>query len=748
MSKYCFSRNHEKFVRRSTLLAIISILTWFANSKQAFATSKREASEHTVINFYVSPKGTPGNSGTAEQPFATPEEAQTAVRRVLAKGVPAGGITVWLHGGTYFCMRSFTLDTHDSGAPGSPVTYRAMPGETPRLVGGVQLDSVRFRPVTEPTILARLAPEARGHVLTIKLSDQEAHVPSYPDIFHGNGGLFNLIIDDHVQPLSRWPNAGYTTIASVINSGIAPPAGGTFIYKTEAAAHMQRWATAAKQDELWLTGFWRVPFEVETVRVASIDPNSQSITLAAPVPQGIGSKYTPPVNGTRHGNGREQYYATNLVEEIDRPGEWSYDFRAKTLYVWPPKDAELTGHEVLLSNLNAPVILLNGASNVHLVGLTIEGSIHEGVQVLRGKQNLIAGCTLRNIGAGGIDVEGGEENQVQSNDLTHLGSYGIHLVSGDRKSLTPGKAVADNNHISFIGEQDRITEGIFLDGFGNSATHNLIHDAPYNGIRYQGNDEWMAYNEIHHIGMDAGDLGIFYSNGDWAAQGNRIEHNFGHHSPNANGSYIDDGASGRSTIGNIFYKLASGIFIGGGHDNLVQDNLIIDCRIGIHVDNRGIARHYDANAQHLTQFLRTIDPNRAPWSTHYPDFLKDILANPTPPLGNRIDSNTIVASSIPYQINEPAFVDEKLNPTHPQNAVVIDPQILTFRLLLQVDPTKQTVPASAFHEVSVAQTGVYIDRYRTRLPTAGETGRNVDRKGGQAFDSNTDVKASDATGKP
>lgn len=699
---------------------------------------------HSHVDFYVSPSGSDNNPGTDAKPFATLTKARAAVRQSRTTG-NAPGVTVWVHGGLYLLDQTFALTGADSGTADSPVVYRAVAGETPRIFGGERIASTDFKPVSDPKMVANLAPEARGHVVQATLPAGHAVTRAYPDFFRGNGGLFRLLMDDRVMPLSRWPNNGYTTMESVIESGITPAAGGTFVYREEVASHAERWKDAVASGRLWLTGFWRVPFEVSSIRVARMDNAHRTMTFAAPNPNGIGSKYVEMVNGTRHGNGKEQYYAFNLVEEIDRPGEWSYDFKTQTIFFWPPAPDALEGHELLLANLSEPVISMDRAKYVTLQGLTVEGSIREGIRIQDGDHTSVAGCVILNTGAGGIDVEGGVGNRVQSNDLMHLGSYGIRLVAGDRRMLLSGDATADNNHIFYIGEQERITEGIYLGGVGNKATHNLIHDAPYNGINYAGNDQYMALNEIHHIGLDAGDLGIFYTNGDWAAQGNRIEHNFGHDSPNANGSYIDDGASGRTTVGNVFYKLASGIFMGGGHNNVVEGNLIVDCRIGIHIDNRGVARHYDSAARHLAGMLQTIQPNAPPWSTRYPNFLKGIVEDPTEPTNNTVVANALFGESIPYQLNAPASVDHDKNPVIAGDPGFVDIASLDLRLKPSSAILKQL---PGFAAIPMQEMGLYRDTYRRVLPTDAETGRMMDRTGSQSFDSNVDVKASDRIAIP
>lgn len=721
-------------------IAAIWISLFLALSPPSLISQTESAK--TRVNFYVSPAGDDRNPGTDARPFRTLGAARDAVRK--APGT-AGGVTVWVHGGLYLLDQPFRLTAQDSGTTENPVIYRAVPGETPRIFGGEAVPASSFSTVTAASVLAHLAPEARGHVVEAHLKG--ARIARYPDLFRGNGGLFRLFLDDRAMPLSRWPENGYTTMETVLNSGITPPTGGTFVYRQEIAEHAARWKNAADEGRLWLTGFWRVPFDVSTLRVARVDTTKRTMTFAAALPSGIGSKYSDMVNGTRRGNGKEQYYAVNLVEEINHPGQWSYDFGSGTIYFWPPANG-LDGHEVIVANLAGPVMDLEGAKYVSLVGLTVEGGLHEGIVIQGGTHDAVGGDTVRNTGGGGIDIEGGTTNRVQSNDLTHLGSFGIRLVAGDRRSLTAGDAVADNNHIWKIGEQERITEGIYLGGVGNKATHNLIHDTPYNGIHYQGNDLYMGYNELHHLGLDAGDLGAFYTNGDWAGQGNRIEYNFAHHSPNANGSYLDDGASGRATVSNIFYKMASGIFMGGGHTNFVEGNLIVDCRIGIHIDNRGVARQYDASAHHLTETLNTIHPDSPPWSVRYPNFLKGILEDPTQPTNNIVKGNALVDDQIPYQISAPAQVDAATNPVIAgADAGFVDLAGLDLRLKPTSAILKQL---PGFAPIPVDQIGLYRDAYRRTLPTSEETGRDTERDGTQRFDSNVDVKASDriATPKP
>lgn len=186
------------------------------------------ASHSGGASLFVAPWGSDSNQGTIAKPFATFAGARAAVRAMRSRGLPSGGVTVWVRNGLYLLDQSFLLEAQDSGEDGKPVAYRAMPNEHPRLFGGARLDPSAFARVTDPVLLARMAPEARGHIVQFTLSSGIARPARYPDIFKGNGGMFQLIRNRAIMPLSRWPNQNYTAMASVTDSGITPPHGGTF----------------------------------------------------------------------------------------------------------------------------------------------------------------------------------------------------------------------------------------------------------------------------------------------------------------------------------------------------------------------------------------------------------------------------------------------------------------------------------------------------------------------------------------
>ncbi len=73
-------------------------------------------------NFYVSLHGSDHDAGTASKPFASLKAAREAVRKLRAKGLPEGGVTVWVGDGLYLLEHGFTVGKEDSGEPGKPIT--------------------------------------------------------------------------------------------------------------------------------------------------------------------------------------------------------------------------------------------------------------------------------------------------------------------------------------------------------------------------------------------------------------------------------------------------------------------------------------------------------------------------------------------------------------------------------------------------------------------------------------------------
>jgi hypothetical protein len=207
----------------------------------------------------------------------------------------------------------------------------------------------------------------------------------------------------------------------------------------------------------------------------------------------------------------------------------------------------------------------------------------------------INGCVVANLAGSGISING-SRCAVRSCDVFNIGRSGISLNGGDRGSLTPANNLAENNHIHHFGIFQRTyAPGIGVSGCGQIARNNCIHDAPHNAVLYGGNEHLLERNEVYRVVMETGDAGAFYTGRDWASQGNILRNNYIHDLGGGNaehvntmGIYLDDCDCGDTLVGNVFHRAGRAIMIGGGRDNPVLNNLIVDCPIGRHIDSRGM----------------------------------------------------------------------------------------------------------------------------------------------------------------
>ena len=678
--------------------------------------------------WWVSPQGRDEDPGTKAQPFATPARALAALRTK-----PAGQkAIVIMTAGTWYLDEPLTFTAVEGGTAAAPVIWRSATPGVARLVGGRRVDGKVLSPVTDPAVLERLPEAARGKVLGVDLERLGLPpVPAPTKAFAGTGALPALYEGDDLLPVARWPNEGFVTIEQVLDSGLEPkPHGGAFRAREDRLA---AWTRAAPAEGWWMEGYWRVPWALDGVPVASIAPAERTITLAAPVGSGIGSKYSPLKDGTRQGDGKERYRVRNLIEELDEPGEWVLTSTPARLLVWPRggSDARLT----LVSGKSATVEVRD-AAYLRLQGLAIAGGMAGAVRIQGGEEVALEGCRIRATPGVGIEVRGGRNHLVQSCEVAEVGAAAISDEGGNRETLTSGGHRLINNHLHHVGQIRRVVSAIDLRGVGAVVANNLIHDSPYGGITFGGNDHRIERNEIHNIGLEGGDLGGIYTGADWTSWGNLIRHNLIHHSRTANGVYLDDGDSGDEVVGNVFYRLACGPFIGGGSHNRIHGNVVLDCKVGIHLDDRGVGRRYGAADSGQRRKAEQLKITEALWSERYPElkawYTTEDLGLPT---GNLLENNVLARcgkgvdnrSSKP---NKPRFV---VNNT---KEVADNPG---YKAPEQLDFTR--LPGVDLPDIPMATIGLQRDGWRPKLPTDAETGRLTPRKAALDFDSNTDVEA-------
>ncbi|MBI3851899.1 MAG: right-handed parallel beta-helix repeat-containing protein [Verrucomicrobia bacterium] len=545
-------------------------------------------------DFYVAPAGTDANPGTRSKPFATLERARDAVRvRKVSQSAFPEKTTIWVRGGDYFRTNAFELTTADSGTTDAPISWCAYKNERVRLLGGRTLTG--FAPVADAKVLARLDQQARGQVVQLDL--RALGITNFGEMKSRGFGRpavpahCELFFDHRPMTLARWPNEGeFAKIAGYPaasdrkdeHGGKLGELPGGFLYSGDRP---RRWRDTS---DLWVHGYWAYDWANSHEKVASLDVEQRLVKTAPP-----------------HGNygfrKDQRFYFLNVLEELDQPGEWFLDRKTGVLYFWPPKtDAAQMGkrtaaaaRETVLSLLDQPLLRLTDVSHVNFQGFALEATRGNAVEIHGGTSNRIAGCLIRNVGDSGVVMAGGTGHGVVSCDVFDTGDGGVSLTGGDRQTLTPGGHFVENCHFQRLGRWSKCyVPAVAMTGVGLRASHNLIHDHPHCAILYWGNDHVMEFNEIHHIALETGDVGAIYTGRDYTFRGNKVRYNFIHHTGGVGmgsmGVYMDDCVSGTEVFGNVFYKVHWAMFIGGGRDHRVENNLFVDCDPAVRADGRGL----------------------------------------------------------------------------------------------------------------------------------------------------------------
>ena len=576
-------------------------------------------------NLYVSPTGKDTNPGTKAAPFLTLERAQMAVQTKKSGTLPAGGVVVWLRGGTYSRQATFALTAADSGTASAPVVYRGYPGETARVTGGVSLPASAFSLVTASSaVWSRLDSTAQGVVVAANLGT--LGITDFGTLQHrgmGEQGVtaaLELFIDGTRQPLGRWPDLDSTDPAVTYGFSSVDVVTSNTVF-TLAENRATRWTKAA---DPWVHGFFAFTWSDDNVPIKSLDAATGTVTLGVAPGYGIAN----PIQGA----GAPPVMAFNLLEEITEPGEWYLDRTSGLLYLWPPSN--LAQHDLVASVLSSPLVTVTGASDLVLQEITFEATRTDLVVVKGSSTNVqVVGCTLRDSGDAAAQIADGTGNTFDGVLIHDTGEGGVSVGGGDRPSLTQAKNVVKNSDIhDFSQFVWTYTPAVNVTGDGNVVQNNVLHGSPHTAILYGGSQHTLSENEIYGVCGFTSDAGAIYSGRDWSARGNVIEWNFIHDiASNMKGGfgvhaiYLDDCLSGIQVTGNVVVNVTGyGIEHGGGRDNLMTNNIFLNAKTAVlSADSRCAGTptpisNVAGDSWNLLQKLEAVSYQQAPWSTSFP----------------------------------------------------------------------------------------------------------------------------------
>ena len=536
-------------------ILVTAFLCFLANITPIISIQKVAHAILSTKIFYVSVDGndkwtgtlSSKNSSESDGPFATLQQARNAIRNLKNNG-SKDSFTVVVRGGIYRFNETLTFGPEDSGTQSNPLIIRAFNDEHPILTGSKKID--KFIPY-------------QGRIYQADLTN----------IIDQSNSIKQLFSNGKRQILARYPDFDQiNTIGGgflYVDSPVCVGSRTDFRYQGD---FFPKWINLKGSEVVIYPGN---NWGKDTLTVSRIDYNNRTITLSKDTSNEIKSY--------------NRYYIQNIFEGLDSPGEWYFNGQNRKLYFMPSNDAEL--QSVYIPVLQS-IVVIKGR-DIRFEGFTLEGCEGSALVVQDGKRVIISNNTIYNAGGCGIELLYGFENIAVGNDIYEVGRDGIYVSGGDRKTLSPANNRAENNYVYHVGTGTSLGSGIFCNGVGNVISHNLIHSTPRSGIRLDGNDHLIEYNHIYDTNRETQDSGIIYCIGiDWTKRGNVIRFNYLHDSGGYGrdglngewkapfdtfGIYLDDWLSGTNVYGNIVSNTVNGgIFIHGGRDNIVENNVIIE----------------------------------------------------------------------------------------------------------------------------------------------------------------------------
>jgi len=541
-----------------------------------------------ILRLYVSSEASDGGDGSADAPFASVEEARDKIREIKEQPEQPSGIEVIIADGLYDMSAPIKFDRRDSGSESCPITYTAQ-GSGAIFSGKHSLEGVM--PLNEAE-QSRLEEDIAGYVRKIKLPD------NFEDTF--------IYADGVRLEVSRYPNV----IVGKNDHASADAAAEKWLNIEgvfEKAGNWFGWYSSGQRGEEPSTGVYGINDAVaEYIReknwtigdglAAHISPNSWYFYDAEVRSIDFDRNRIEFASITNYDiTYSSTYYFINIFEEIDLPGEYYIDRESGTLYFYPPVGC---GDDCVITfaDYDSQHIIIAGAEYLTFRNLTFEYSNSDEPMISCTSSNCTFDGLVLRSGMGSGILGDGYNITVKNCDVSDFAANGIYIRGGNSENLvSSGNRVTGNNIYNWsLG--GKVNYAVYIDGTGNLVDHNEIHDSMTQSVYYSGPLNIIEYNEIYNVCLKGNDNGAIYSGRSYDYYGSEVRFNLIydvgdplHPGGMSHGIYIDDCLSGQTVYGNIIINTSSwAVMCGGGRDNIIENNLIINCgRAGVQYDQRG-----------------------------------------------------------------------------------------------------------------------------------------------------------------
>jgi hypothetical protein len=558
--------------------------------------------------YFVSPNGSDENSGTINRPFKTVQKCADLVQP---------GETCWLRKGIY----REEVRPKISGTAEAPIIFAAYQNEDVTISGTELVDDwTVFRDAIFQT-------------------DVTLPIDSYSDTgFFAN----QIFVNGEMMPEARFPNLDEKRdfLRPTFLGGVVKSEGGTLasITNSEIPALTKGWSGA----KVWA--------------------NEWYATRTGTITGGSAGNLTAEMTATWD-RGAYWFYLFGKLELLDSGGEWFYDGKSKTLYLWSPDSKMPTEVEVKQRNFAfdlrdrsyLQIRNLNLFANTITTGDRSTGIVIDGIHAKYVSHHM----TLPPLPK--------SEQGPDSDDALFLASHthdtGIQLrgtgntlknsiiewSSGNGVLLEGYNHQIDNNIITHSNYMVSYAAPVRINGTGHRITHNTIKRAGRDGMNIDwhtagvdGRNNEIAYNDISEFGMLSTDLGAIYVCCHVNLEEGSIHHNWIRDtkafSPfwGTRGIYLDIESFNSTIHHNVIWNLTGGkdnynLLAGSprGYDRVFNNTFLGDVSMTqglIEARNNifAVSKNIDSVPHQSHNFFDNVDPQffrpLTPKSKSLPDF--------------------------------------------------------------------------------------------------------------------------------
>lgn len=344
------------------------------------------------------------------------------------------------------------------------------------------------------------------------------------------------------------------------------------------------------------------------------------------------------INATKPIFPHNRYCVFNVLDVLDRPGEWCLHTGEGRLY-YQPESEDFGRREIVAPALDR-LIELRGEEGAPVHHVRLEGLVFRDTRItapervedvyhvndgavwmVRAERCRITDCTFDHVGGYAVWVhDASRDNVITGNEIVGAGEGGVYIDGyvrdSFRETMPPERRPRHNlvagNHIHHCGTLYAHVSGVYVVACAdNLVAHNHVHHMPRYGIslkdRCPGNV--IEYNEVRFTNLLTRDTGAIEMAGNYdgsivrfnvvtdAIGAGFLRNEARTASPaDAGGIYLDNRSSNNTVVGNIVTRCWTGMWINWGGGNTVRNNILYNNRAhqallnlpGDRFDSRGV----------------------------------------------------------------------------------------------------------------------------------------------------------------